>query len=475
MSVQIVILAVYAAVLLVIAWYSTKIQKSAKGGRVLNYLIAGRNMPVILVASMLTGLAIGGASTVGVAQVAYTKGFSAGWYNAAWCIGGIIAGILVIGHFRKARVKTVPEMMLIMFDSKTRTAAVISQLIVMISATAMQYVAGGAILAALLPDVFTFRGGMMASAAIFIFITVVGGYWASGLTNVINVIVIYIGIIVALIKTLSMFGGLSAIQQSFEPTQTFWLDPISGLGIAGVSAYVMVMATMVISFQASAQIGFAAKDEQTAKKGFLLGGILIFPAGFLCAIFGIAAAAKFPNLQNAAMALPQIVTQLPAAIGGIFLAALWAADISTAVGLLMGCSTIATEDIVKKIYTKPLTQSGEMIVSRIVVLFISLLSFGLALTATGILNVITTALSILTAQTILILSNIYFPKLCKKAAGFWMIIASVIMWAIWTYLPQLRVGPHLIYSQWAVCLVIFIITAIFAKEKAGSLIADKPA
>ncbi|MDR0485226.1 MAG: sodium:solute symporter family protein [Elusimicrobiota bacterium] len=472
MSIQLIILAVYAAVLLGISWYSTKIQRTAKGGKVLNYLLAGRNMPVILVAAMITGLAVGGASTVGVAQTAYTKGFSAGWYNGAWGIGGICAGLFVIGHFRKMKVRTVSEMMETMFDSKTRVASVISQLIVMISITAMQYVAGGAILAALLPDIFTFKAGMMASAAIFIFITVVGGYWASGLTNVINVVIIYIGIVVALIKTLSMSGGIATIKQAFEPTQTFWFDPISGLGLAVVIAYIFVMITMTMSIQAVAQIGFAAKDENTAKKGFLLGGILILPAGFLCSYFGIAAAAQFPNLKNAAMALPQIVTQLPAAVGGIFLAALWAADISTAVGLLMGCSTLANEDIVKRIYKKPMTPAGEMLVSRVVVLFISLLSFGLALTATGILSVVTTALAILAAPTLLIISNIYFPSLCRKAAGFWMITASVIIWAIWTYLPQFRIGPHLIFAEWAICLAIFIFTIIFTKERAGLLIKE---
>ncbi|MDR3049165.1 MAG: sodium:solute symporter family protein [Elusimicrobiota bacterium] len=470
MSIQLVILIVYAVVLLAIAWWSTKLQKNAKGGKVLNYLLAGRNMPVILVAAMITGLAVGGASTVGVAQTAYTKGFSAGWYNAAWGIGGIAAGLLVIGQFRKMSVKTVPEMMQLMFDSKTRTAAVISQLIVMISITAMQYVAGGAILAALLPDIFSFKGGMIASACIFIFITVVGGYWASGITNVMNVVVIYIGVIVALIKTLSMAGGMETVKAALPPLNTGnWMDPISGLGLAVVVAYIIVMITMAIGIQAVAQIGFAARDEKTAKRGFLLGGVLILPAGFLCAIFGIVAAAKYPGL-NPAMALPTVVTALTPVIGGIFLAGLWAADISTAVGLLMGCSTLANEDIVKKIITKPLTQGQEIILSRGVVLFISLLSFGLALTATGILAVVTTALAILTAPTILILANIYCPSICKKASGFWMIIISVVLWAIWTYCPQFRVGPHLIYAEWVICGAFFILTTIFGQEKAGRLI-----
>jgi SSS family solute:Na+ symporter len=197
---QLVILICYVAALLGISWWSTRLIKSSRGNRTLNYLLAGRNMPAILIVVMLVGLAVGGASTVGVAERAYTQGLSAGWYNAAWGLGGIVVGLAVASHFRKMTVKTVPEMMGMMFGPATRLISVICQLLVMISITALQYVAGGAILTALLPDVFTFTQGMMASALIFITITVVGGYWASGLTNIINVVAIYIGIIVALCR-----------------------------------------------------------------------------------------------------------------------------------------------------------------------------------------------------------------------------------------------------------------------------------
>ncbi len=168
MSIQLVILVVYAVGLLAISWWSTKIQKTAGGNSALNYLLAGRNMPTLLIMVMLTGLAVGGASTVGVAERAYTQGFSAGWYNAAWGIGGIVTGLFFVDHFRKMNVKTVPEMMGIMYGPSTRFLSVINQLLIMISITAMQYVAGGSILTALMPDIFTFNQGMIASAIIFI-------------------------------------------------------------------------------------------------------------------------------------------------------------------------------------------------------------------------------------------------------------------------------------------------------------------
>ena len=467
-SIQLIILIGYVAALLAISWWSTRLIKSGEGrDGTLGYLLAGRNMPAPLIVVMLTGLAVGGASTVGVAERAYTQGLSAGWYNAAWGLGGIIVGLTVARHFRRMGAKTIPEMMGTMFGPRTRFLSVITQLLVMISITSLQYVAGGSILTALLPEVFSFTGGMLASAVIFILITVIGGYWASGLTNIINVVAIYVGIIVALYQTLSRAGGAAAVTASL-PVGGPWTDLISGLGLATVAAFVVVMCTMAVSTQAVAQISFAAKSARTARRGLIIGGILILPAGFLCAWFGIIAAAEYPGLENPALALPMLVSNLTPLVGGVFLAALWAADVSTAVGLLMGCSTLVLEDVVKKV-TGPMSARREMIVSRLVVLLVSLLSFALALTVVGILKTITTALAVTTSFTLLIVAGIYFPKLCRRAAGFWIVLASLILWVIWTFIPAWRVGPELIYLEWAVCGTIFLVSALVLKEPAGSL------
>ena len=58
------------------------------------------------------------------------------------------------------------------------------------------YVAGGAILSSLLPDVFSFQTGMLVTAIAFVGITLIGGFWAAGLTSIINVVFIYAGVVV---------------------------------------------------------------------------------------------------------------------------------------------------------------------------------------------------------------------------------------------------------------------------------------
>jgi SSS family solute:Na+ symporter len=469
---QLLILIAYVVILLAISWWSTRLLKKGTSNQTLNYLLAGRNLPTTLVAVMLVGLAVGGASTVGVAETAYTLGFSAGWYNAAWGLGGIFVGLFVARHFRRMTIKTIPQLMGQMFGPGTRFISVLCQLLVMITITALQYVAGGSILAALLPDIFTIQQGMLASCIIFILITIFGGYWASGLTNLFNVVMIYVGIVVALVFSIKGFGGFSGLLSQL-PAEGNWFHPVSGLGVPRVVGYVAVMVTMATTTQAVSQICFAAKGEKVARKGFIVGGIIILPAGFLCAIFGIMAAVQFPGLTGSevALALPKLVTGLSPIVGGIFLAALWAADISTAVGLLMGCSTLVLEDVVKKVYRKPIKGSREMLVSRIVVLLVSILSFALALTVKGILATIVSALALTTSFTFIVLAGIYFPKILKRAAGFWIVAASMVLWLLWTFQPAFRVLPALIYAEWLVCGLLLVAFAIFAREPAGDIFA----
>ncbi len=472
-NIPLCILIGYALLLSAITWKASKIQAEGGGeGKMLNYLLAGQKLPTGLVAVMLAGLAVGGASTVGVAEHAYKAGLAAGWYNGAWATGGLVAGLFLAAHFRRMSQRTVPEMMGTAFGPSARFIGVVAQLLIMMTITSLQYVAGGAILASMLPEVFTLETGMFASAAVFIAITLAGGYWASGLTNVVNVIIIYVGIFAALWGGAHSFGGVGNILKALPEGGT-WFDPVGGIGSAILAAWMAVMITMACSTQAVVQISLAARDERSARNGFLIGALLIFPAGFLCSLFGIMAASQFPNLPNPTLALPTIAAHISPLVGGLFLAGLWAADVSTAVGLLMGSSTLLVQDVLKHWTSRTDSPNRDLLLSRVAVLFVSACSFVLSLTVAGILKTITSGLAITTSFTLLILANIYAPRLCKRSAGFLTILASLVVWALWTWVPATRVGPHLIFLEWAVCLIVFALCAVLDPRPAGRLVQDR--
>lgn len=100
----------------------------------------------------IAGLAIGGASTIGIAENAFTVGLSAGWYDTAWAIGAVVSSMLAVRYLRRSQYTTISGLVRDLYGTKTSLIMVIAMCIIQSGIIALQYKAGGSILASLLPD-----------------------------------------------------------------------------------------------------------------------------------------------------------------------------------------------------------------------------------------------------------------------------------------------------------------------------------
>jgi SSS family solute:Na+ symporter len=453
----------YIVSLFVISWIA---RRYSRGGMI-NYLLAGRGLPFWVVAPLLSGLAIGGASTIGVAESAYTLGISAGWYNAAWAAGALLVGLLAARRYRQMEVATLPELFERRYNISGRVVGVIGQLILHIVIISLQYVAGGAILSSLLPDVFSFQSGMFVTALVFLGITLIGGFWAAGLTNIINVIFIYAGVLLGAVLALDKGGGAKKLISNL-PANHHGFD-LGAIGTGIIIAWFIVMCTMTFSVQSVVQISFAAKDTRSAKKGFILAGLVILPVGFISAFIGIAAAALHPGILPTE-ALPQTVLGLNPIVGGIVLAGLWAADVSTASALLIGCTTLVLNDLVKRFLAPGLKPRGERIVARLSIVILSALTYFLAVSVSGILETLLIGLTLTTAYTLVTLMTLFWPGVCRRAHATWTPLAAMAALALWLTVPKIPEAfraihlSHPIYLCWIVSLVTFFLIAAVDKR-----------
>lgn len=455
------IVCLYIVVLYVISWYSTKLSKG-KGEK--GYLLAGRGLPAPIVAVMLTGLAVGGASTVGVAENAYKAGISAGWYNGAWAGGGILAGLVVAARYRALSVSTIPELFEQYYSKSARVVGAIGQLVIGMVITSLQYIAGGAVLTALLPEFFTQASGMAVTAVVFVGITLIGGMWAAGLTNIINVILIYVGVITGAIMSIKNLGGFEALQLAL-PAGGTWFEPFSGVGFAVIGAWFGVMISQCFSLQATVQISFAAKSSKAARKGFILGGLLIFPIGFVSALLGIVAAAQFPGIVPT-NALPSVVLTLNPIVAGLTLAGLWAADVSTASVLLLGSSSIVVQDIIKRNFMPNMSERQGLIYSRIAVLVISVMTYILATTVAGILKTITIGLTLMSAYAVVVMFTMFAPRLCRRSSAFWTLLTGIVFLTLWVLVPAIHIVSQPIFLAIPLAVATFLLTTVLDKRRA---------
>lgn len=458
------IVVAYILLLFGITWLSRRLSR----GGMIAYLLAGRGLPFWVVAPLLTGLAIGGASTIGVAERAYDFGLGAGWYNAAWAAGAVLVGLIAAKRYRQLEVSTIPEFFEQHYSVAGRIVGVFGQLLLQIVITSLQYVAGGAILSSLLPDAFTFQTGMLVTAAVFVGITLIGGFWAAGLTNIINVILIYVGVVLGALLAVDKVGGWGELMAKLPDGHPGF--DMGAIGWILVAAWFLVMCTMTFSVQSVVQVSFAAKDGKSAKSGFLLGGLIILPVGFISAVIGLAAVVLHPNIIPTE-ALPRTVLSLSPFIAGLVLAGLWAADVSTASALLIGSATLVVGDFVKRFIKPDLSQKEERLISRLSILVLSVFTYILAVSVSGILQTLLIGLSLTTAYTLVMLMTLFWPKACRKGHATWTLLTAMAALAGWLIFPQISsffkgIGlPHPIFFCWIISLLTFFLVSVLDKRK----------
>lgn len=467
MSIQLVIVILYVVMLFGISlWVKHRADKGST-----EYLFAGRKMGSLLIAVNITGLAVGAASTVGVAERAFSIGMAAGWYNAAWAAGSVVMGLAAAGKLRAMQVSTIPEFFEKYYDTKGRVISAIGLVIIMCVITALQYLAGGAILSSLLPEIFSFQGGMLMSAVVFIGITLIGGLWSSGLANIVSVTLIYLGIIYSCISAVDQVGGVAALKANL-PDASMMMDPLAGIPIVVIISWFVVMITQAITAQGPVQIACGAKNAKTARNGFLLGGLLIFPIGFLCAVLGLVAKVMFPDIpvEKAALAMPKVVMSLNPFASGATLAALWAADVSTACTILLGAGTLISQDIYKRFINPKVTDGQFVRINRLVVFGVGLVTLWFAFNAAGILKTMIAGLSMTTALTCIFFFTVFAPGICRKSSAFWTTLVGIVGIILW-YMPGNVLGgikpffQEVVYFEWVICIITFLLVSVIDKNK----------
>ena len=116
MSVALAMREPYTIALFGISWFA----KKRSEGNAENYALAGRKLSAPLIAVTIIGLAVGGASTIGIAENAFTVGLSAGWYDTAWAIGAVVSSMLAVRYLRRSQYTTISGLVRDLYGTKTK-------------------------------------------------------------------------------------------------------------------------------------------------------------------------------------------------------------------------------------------------------------------------------------------------------------------------------------------------------------------
>jgi len=212
---------------------------------------------------------------------------------------------------------------------------------------------------------------------------------------------------------------------------------------------------------------FAAKDEKTAKNASVIGGIVLVVVSFFPAIMGMGARA-LSNIDEAGMAVPWVLQNLLNPVfGGIVLAAVLAAIMSTADSLL----TAATSHIVKDLWIETFRmdevkdEKKLLTISRNFTFLIGILSLAIALIVPGIIDALIYSYTMYTAGVFIPVIGGVLWKSATRAGALSSIIGGSII-ALLGILTKANIFgfPVEIYAA-LVSLAIFVIVSLATRPK----------
>ncbi|MFQ6070199.1 MAG: sodium/solute symporter [Candidatus Aminicenantales bacterium] len=368
-GVDLVIVAAYLVAIPLFGVYFKKYVKTEE-----DYFLAGKMLPWWIISMSIIGTNIGAYDYMGSAGGAYRFGIAQANYEWIGAIPAmILSALLFVPYYWKAGVYTVPE-----FLGKRYSTAV----------RVIEALLWGCFLACVL-GVFFWASGLMLNeylgipvevslvitALIVGVYTITGGLAAVAMTDVVQLLVMFIGGVALTVLGLWTVGGWKGLVAAISPShpQHFklflpldnpilpWLGIIFGLGFVLSPAW-------WCCHQAIIQRTLGARSEWDAKAGMLFAS---FPKMFIPVLVilpGLLALALNPSLTGPDMdkAFPWIIKNLlPAGLAGLVFAAFMAALISSVDSTLNSAATLWTRDIYKRFFVKNAPDKHYLKVGRV--------------------------------------------------------------------------------------------------------------
>ena len=342
MNLQLVLLVGYSAALVALGLWVGRLVKGAG-----DFFVAGRSLSPLLLFATILAANIGAGSTVGAASLGYSEGLSAWWWNGSAGIGSLALafwlgpriwrqatrrGYLTLGDFIESRygpaVRGTTSALLWLGSPFILAAQLIGV------ASILHVVAGTP------PWVGAVGGG-----TVMILYFVAGGLLSSAWVNLVQLVVLLSGFLVATPLALSAIGGVEGLRSAALPGGFF--DPLGRSG-SGVTLLALLGPAFIVS-PGLIQKVYGAVDERAVRMGVAANGVALMCFGFLPPLLGMVARVQYPQLSSVDLALPSVlVGTLPPAIGGLALAAVFSAEVSSADAVLFMLSTSLSQDLYRR-------------------------------------------------------------------------------------------------------------------------------
>ena len=335
--IDIAITAVYLVVVLIIG-----IRAGKNINNIEEFSVAGRSFSYLVIFATLSASFIGGGFSMGNAE----KVFLFGLVNI-FALWGFSLKEILVAQFIAPQIKrydapiTVGDIMGHHYGKGAKVVTGIFSVILCSGILGAQVGAMGYIFNIFLG--LDQMYGIIIGLGIVIAYSTIGGMRAIVYTDVLQFIVLTVGLPLVLIFGVVKAGGVGAVIQAVPADHLTFLGPKTLIVFLSLFITFVIGETLVPPY---VQRLFLAKDVNEVRKGTLLSGLFSIPFLFVTGSIGLVALVLFPGI-DANLAMPTMIKEtLPIGLKGIVVAGVISIVMSSADSFLNGAAVGAVHDVI---------------------------------------------------------------------------------------------------------------------------------
>jgi SSS family transporter len=407
LSAELLLFLLYFVAVFGIGWYGLRLTRDEA-----DYWIAGGKLGWVTGGATVAATNTSAGTFIGTIGLMYATGWSFIWAVLSIPLALWFTAAVLAPRFTRVRELTLPAFLERRYYGRSvRGISAVIILVAIIVYIQAQIVAGGLIANTVFGVPASW--GMIGFTAILLIYTTVGGMFAVVYTDFFQLGIMVLGVVLALPLAVHQVGGpaqLLVAAQAADPRTFTWE------GLAPSLVFTMGLAFMLGSAATPEKLVrlYAMRDMRTIRRGLLFAAIVITVINLIVGLLSLAARVLFPALPTGDLAMPMLARAvLPSALGGLMLAAIVAAMMSTVDSLLLIAGSALAHDIYVTLVNPKASPRQRTMVDRIGVVIVGVTPVVLVLSGVG-------------AGTLVQLIVLLFSAL--MGASFFVPVALGVLW-----------------------------------------------
>ena len=381
---QLIAIILYMAAMLIIGYYAFR-----RTANLTDYMLGGRSLGPAVTALSAGAADMSGWLLMGLPGLIYAYGLVEAWIAIGLSVGAYLNWLFVAPRLRvytqvSNESITIPSFLENRLKDKSGLLRIVSGIIILIFFTfyiSSGMVAGGVFFESSFG--LEYRTGLLIVSAVVVAYTLFGGFLAVSYTDFVQGLIMFLALI--LVPTFGIFltGGFGETVASIREVDPQLLNLVSGATVMGVISSIawglgyFGQPHIIVRFMAISSV----RETKSARRIGIGWMVLSLLGAIATALVGIAYYQQNPGatlVDNEAVfiALGQVIFH--PFIGGLMLAAVLAAVMSTISSQLIVTSSALIEDLYKAIINKNATDKSYVFLGRMAVLVVSIVAAFLA-------------------------------------------------------------------------------------------------